>query len=329
MIKKITVLSVIVLLFAFFANFSFAQEIKIVQFSDIHIDTKNPDKKVRKFAQSVPMLKRAVQKVNKINPDIIVISGDMVNKPQEDEFDVFLNIAKDFNTEYYPVFGNHDVGVGGGLSKKTIISKINQSCPWQNISSYSYFIIKGEYLFVFMDGVNDKTITSKGTFSNEALQFLDRTLSSYPDKKAVIVQHFPLMPPFKSPSHEITNRDEYLNLISKHNNVIMVLSGHYHASKAVERNNVLYITTPSMIEYPHAFRYITVNSDRKNITITSKLIMDIDQNDKEDTTNTIARLKLGLPGDNDFTIKLKNNIPAETLFDFDMLLPKKEAASNP
>ena len=303
MYKKLILILVIAL--AFLTNISFAQEIKIVHFSDIHLDTKNPDKPVRKFAQSVPMFKKAIQKANKLSPDIVVISGDMVNKPLESEFDVFLSIAKNFDTPFYPALGNHDVGVGGGLTKQIILNKFNKNCDWLSLDNPNYFVIKDEYIFIFMDGTNDKVITSKGTFSNESLQFLDRTLSMYKDKKAIIVQHFPLLPPFKSSSHEITNRDEYFNILDKHENVIMVLSGHYHGSKAVERNNVLYVTTPSMIEYPHAFRYLTVNSDDKNVIIKSDLIMDIDQNDKEETNGPIARLKLGLPKDNYFTVKLK------------------------
>ena len=44
--------------------------------------------------------------------------------------------------------------------------------------------------------------------------------------------------------------------------------------------------------------------------------MDIDQNDKEETNGAIARLKLGLPKDNYFTVELKNKIPQEPLFNF-------------
>ena len=320
MFKKIslTFTTFLILTIALFigTNAAFTQEIKIVQFSDVHLDTKNPDKPARKFAQSVPMFQKAIKKVNAIKPDMVIFSGDMVNKPDENEFDIFLKNAKDLDMEFYPVVGNHDVGVGGGLTKQKIIEKINKNCAWLNLSSTSYFIIKGEYLFIFMDGSNDKQITSKGTFSKETLQFLDRTLTLYPYKKVIIVQHFPLLPPFKSPSHEITNRNEYFDVLDRHKNVIMVLSGHYHASHAAQRNNVLYITTPSMIEYPHAFRYLTVDSDKKNVIIKSQLVMDIDQNDKEDTTNAISRLKLGLPSDNDFTVKLKNTVPKEPLFDF-------------
>ena len=162
MLKKIVLL--VSLIVVFFANAVFAEEIKIVQFSDVHLDTKNPDRTVRKFAQSVPMFKRAIQKANNLHPDIVVFSGDMVNKPIESEFDIFLNLASGLDTEYYPIVGNHDVGVGGGLTKQIIIEKLNNKCPWLKLSQSSYFVVKGEYLFVFMDGVNDKTITSQGTF---------------------------------------------------------------------------------------------------------------------------------------------------------------------
>lgn len=322
--KKIALILIFVLMLFALANVAFTQEIRIVQFSDVHLDTKNPDKKVRKFAQSVPMFKKAIVTTNRLKPDIVVFSGDMVNKPIASEFDVFLNTAKNFDAEFYPGLGNHDVGVGGGLSKQLIIEKINKNCPWLKLEHSYYFVIKGEYIFIFPDGTNDKEVTAKGTFSKEALEFLDRTLMLYPYKKAIIVQHFPLLPPFKSASHEISNRDEYLEILDKHQNVVMVLSGHYHASHIAQRNNVLHVSTPSLIEYPHAFRYLTVDSNKKNIIIKSELFMDIDQNDKEETNGPVAMLKLGLPRDNEFTVKLKNNTPPEPLFDFAAKIFQKE-----
>jgi len=303
---KLTFLFIFIL--AFISEPVLAKELRIIQFSDIHLDTKNPDKPVRKFASSVPMFKKAIFKVNILRPNIVVFSGDMVNKPVESEFDVFLKNAKTLNVQFYPVFGNHDVGVNGGLSKKTMISKLNQNCNWLNLEKPYYALIQNEYVFIFMDGTTDKIITSTGTFSNEALAFLDQTLSQYSDKKAIIVQHFPLMTPFKSASHEVTNKAQYLSILDKHKNVIMVLAGHYHSSKTVERNNVLHITTPSMIEYPHAFRYITVNSDKDKITIQSQMFYDRERNEDETKSLPVNKLKLGLKSDNDYTVTLKNNI---------------------
>ena len=293
-------ITILILSVFLFGETSFAKEIRIVQMSDIHIDLKRPDKPVRKFAQSLSMFQKAILKTNILNPNIVVFSGDMINIPDENYFDVFLQNAKSLTPEFYPVFGNHDVGVNGGLSKDTMISKFNENCKWLNIKNSSYFTIKDDYIFIFMDGTTDKKIISTGTFSNEALNFLDKTLSEYKDKKAIIVQHFPLITPFKSPSHEVTNKDEYFQILDKHKNVIMVLAGHYHAAKAVVRNNVLHITTPSMIEYPHAFRYLIVDDKLGKITIHSKLFLDEKQNAEEDPDLPINILKSGQQKDCNF-----------------------------
>ena len=248
-----------------------AQDIKIVQFSDIHIDTKIPDKKNRKFAQSKYMFETAIQKVNEMEADIVVISGDMVNRPSSSEFDIFLNSISSLKHLYYPALGNHDVGVGGGLSKQEILSKLNAKRNDLNLKKPYYYLVKGDYIFIFMDGTTDKTITSNGYFSKENLLFLDKTLTNFSDKKAIIVQHFPLIEPIKSSSHAVLNRDEYFEVLDRHKNVIMLLSGHYHFTGKSIRNNVLHVSTPAMIQTPHAFRYIEVKDCGETLQINSQL----------------------------------------------------------
>jgi len=306
MFKKFKVALLLLFMMFSFSLPTLAKEIRIVHFSDIHLDTKTPDRKVRKFAQSEKMLQKAILKVNILSPNIVVFSGDMVNKPVESEFDIFLNNAKRIKPKFYPIFGNHDIGVKGGLSKATIIAKLNENCPWLNIKQPNYYVIKNEYIFIFMDGTTDKEITSNGYFPKEALTFLDETLTKFSNKKAIIVQHFPLMTPFKSASHEIINKDEYLDILDKHKNVVAVLAGHYHASKTIERNNVLHITTPSMIEYPHTFRLITIDTDKKNVTIQSQMFYDAEQNSIETPSKPVNSLKMGLKKDNFYTVKLEN-----------------------
>ena len=300
-------LTVIILSLILTVETGFAKEIRIVQMSDIHLDLKRPDKPVRKFAHSLPMFQKAILKTNILSPNIIVFSGDMINIPDESYFDEFLKNAKTLTPEFYPVFGNHDVGVNGGISKDMMISKFNQNCKWLEIKNSSYYTIKDDYIFIFMDGTTDKHVVSTGTFTPEALKFLDETLSAHEDKKAIIVQHFPLITPFKSPSHEVTNREEYLKILDKHKNVIMVLAGHYHAAKAVTRNNVLHITTPSMIEYPHAFRYLIVDDKAGKIKVQSKLFFDESQNADEDSNLPVNQLKMGQEKDGNFTKVLEKN----------------------
>ena len=56
-----------------------AKEFKIVHFSDVHLDTKNQDREIRKFAQSKPMLEKAVLKVNNINLNRKILADMAVN----------------------------------------------------------------------------------------------------------------------------------------------------------------------------------------------------------------------------------------------------------
>ena len=111
-----------------------------------------------------------------------------------------------------------------------------------------------------------------GFFSDIELNFLEDTLNKYKDKKAIIIQHFPIIEPFKSEGHKISNQEEYLKLLDRHKNVIAVLTGHYHFSKLTLRNNVAHITSPAMIEEPFGFRYLVFKEDKNgNITIKSKI----------------------------------------------------------
>ena len=255
-----------------------AQDIKIVQFSDIHIDTKIPDKKNRKFAQSKYMFETAIQKVNEMEADIVVISGDMVNRPSSSEFDIFLNSISSLKHLYYPALGNHDVGVGGGLSKQEILSKLNAKRNDLNLKKPYYYLVKGDYIFIFMDGTTDKIISANGFFSKESLSYLDKTLMDNIGKKAIIIQHFPIIPPFESLTHEIVGKEEYLKILDKHSNVVLVLAGHYHYHSEIVRKNVLHITTSSLIQMPHAFREINIFDKGSELVIETILHTDMVQN---------------------------------------------------
>lgn len=75
---------------------------KIVQISDLHIGSylKHKDK-----------LEKAIQKINKPEPDIIVFTGDLVNN-FAGEAEPFVDILKQLKSKYgnYSILGNHDYG---------------------------------------------------------------------------------------------------------------------------------------------------------------------------------------------------------------------------
>ncbi len=250
----------LVLLINFIICFScLAKDLSLVHLTDIQVDSVKVDNKIRKFQNSFIRYKNAINLINKLNPDIVVFSGDMINSPRETDFKEFMLITKELKSTYYMALGNHDVAVGG-YTKKQIMNFLSMDRRF-------YYVTDGNYILIFMDGTTDKKITANGYFSKAELNFLDETLNQYKDKKAIIIQHFPIIEPFKSDSHKIQNQEEYLKVLDRHKNVIAVLTGHYHFSKLTMRNNVAHITSPAMIEEPFGFRYLTFKEDKNGNTI--------------------------------------------------------------
>jgi uncharacterized protein len=76
--------------------------IKIVQLSDLHLGT---------FQGNKDKLEKIVEIINRQNPDLVFITGDIVNCYSEESI-VFVDVLKKIKSKYgkYAVLGNHDYG---------------------------------------------------------------------------------------------------------------------------------------------------------------------------------------------------------------------------
>ena len=75
---------------------------RIVQISDIHLENY--------FGNTRP-IEKLVQEVNRLNPDVIVFTGDLVNR-KSDELPPFIPVLSQLKAKdgIYSVLGNHDYG---------------------------------------------------------------------------------------------------------------------------------------------------------------------------------------------------------------------------
>lgn len=90
------------------------KDFKILQLSDLH--SKNFGNRNNKL----------IKKVNSENPDIIVMTGDMVNTKDTD-FEVFINLAEQISKRYdtYYIVGNHEQNLTDD-KRKILIDKLNE-----------------------------------------------------------------------------------------------------------------------------------------------------------------------------------------------------------
>ena len=288
-----------------------AQELKIVQLSDIHYDSVLINIDSRMYGESRELFQAAIDDINSLKDiDAIVSSGDNINRPSKKDFFNFLKTSKQLKVPFYIAIGNHDVGLLGNSTKRFYINTMKKHYPHiKPEGKNTYYItdsIKG-YKFIFLDGVIDAQLSAHGFFPKEQLVWLDNKLKTNENYKIIIVQHHPVVPPFEGGTHDVVNSDEYLEILDKHKNVIAVLTGHYHCVKATIRNNVLHAAAPSLVQYPNAYRLMTFKDEDNCIVVTSEFretsLKDIQNTSKERILRNLD-VYSGMEEDKNFTYKL-------------------------
>ncbi|MCD8024938.1 MAG: hypothetical protein LUE64_05340, partial [Candidatus Gastranaerophilales bacterium] len=85
-------------------------------------------------------------------------------------------------------------------------------------------------------------------YKADELEFLDKTLSKFQDKKAIIFQHFPVVPPAYDDMKKTYKAELYKNVLSRHNNVLAIVSGHYNKEALIEENGIKHISVSGLYQ---------------------------------------------------------------------------------
>lgn len=237
-----------------------SSNLRFVQISDAHYSDFEKDTSFKLLSSSAQILDDAICQVNNTpNVDFVMFTGDMVNQPQENELLGFIKHANMLQSPWYMVFGNHDISHGGRLSKKMYLDILNgHSNNGQYTCPYYSFCPKKGYKVIGLDTIIDYKMTSQGEVSEEQLKWLKQELDTARGDVIIIFTHVPIIEPYPSENHRLRNSYDVKLLLKKYDNPIIVCSGHYHATKIFQENNILYINTPSLVSYPNAFRIINI-----------------------------------------------------------------------
>lgn len=237
------ILSIFIFLLFFTLNSVFAVDMRIVQVDGMLYSEADKNSAIR--------LEKFVQDVNKLqNIDFVVFTGNNISKPNKTNLESFLVKVKKLKVPYYLVLGNKDVNKQKGLSKKQYTECLQKKVRlYKKIASPNYTFIKKGIVFIVVDGSKEVIPSSMGYYKSNVLDWLNEQLILYKDKKVVILQHFPIVPPAKRESHYTFNADEYLELLSQHGNVKAVISGHFNSNNEKVCNGVLHISTANAPQY--------------------------------------------------------------------------------
>ena len=176
------------------------------------------------YDNDVNSLRQAVDHINGLKPDLVVICGDMVNSFNDDSVADFLEVQSGFTMPSYCAAGNHDVGNSPTVAS---LERYRESIG----DDYFSFEHRG-YTFVIVNSCLWKAPVAEESEKHDA--WLRETLAAARAKNSpvFIVGHHPLYLVSPDEAEEYYNlppakRSELLALYEEAG-VVAVLGGHRH-----------------------------------------------------------------------------------------------------
>lgn len=243
------------LIFIGIQNFAMANVIRFAQVTDVHYSDESP--------YPAEILKKTVADLNQQKDlSFVIFTGDNIDSPKPKYLQGFMAIIKNLDIPYYMVIGNHDVFKNGNLSKAQYIDTIRDLDAAYKPKHQNYVFKKDGFVFIVVDGAKEIIPNAVGYYKKDTLDWLEKQLTKYKKSPVIIAQHYPIVPPKVSKSHETYKKEEYLARLDKYDNVVAVISGHYHMNAEQMRNGVYHISSPSLIVPPNYYKIIEISTTK-------------------------------------------------------------------
>ena len=244
--KKIILLFLLFFIEILFVSQAEAREIKFAVLSDTNISLTKEIINDNGLTNSINSLQKAVKNLNKSKNNFVVFAGNVTAKPDKSNIVIFAKVIRKLKKPNYVIVGNQDVAQVSDISKKEFFRLVNLFSHNRIRKIPCAKRVNSDFIFVYMDGVNQFIPGYAGRYTENDLVWLDETLTKYKNKKVVIIQHFPLVTNQNTNGFDTINTDKYLELLSEHKNVYAVISGHAKADEEIIKDNVYHIGVPSL-----------------------------------------------------------------------------------
>ncbi len=179
------------------------------------------------------------------DPDLIVLSGDLVNDAEPDQYAHLAELLSGITRRLLLVAGNHD---DRQVVRDLASSLDSAASPIPSVSGELEYDLRildraGGPRFLVVDTVQSGS--HGGLLSEERLELLDRQLAD--GEPTVIVQHHP---PFVSgigfmDHYGLEGGTSELDVLARHPEVVAVLTGHLHRHAVHIRSGLPVVTAPS------------------------------------------------------------------------------------
>lgn len=230
--KKIILAAVAVLTLASCGPKSFT----FVQLSDPQVGFMD---RTADFSYSDSLMKLAVNTVNRIKPDVVIVTGDLVNDPTyQQELDIYKKNIAAINpkTEVYALPGNHDIRPWTEENHKNFLK----------FNGYDRFsFVKNDCAFIGFDSccIKDEIAEQE---ADQLVWLVDQLKAAQGSRQIFVFTHCPIFRESIDEEEDYFNfskpkRLEYLELFQKYG-VSAVFAGHTHKDYKSSWNDIKLFT---------------------------------------------------------------------------------------
>jgi 3',5'-cyclic-AMP phosphodiesterase len=197
------------------------KQLRVAQISDLHI--KPPGTLAYGRVDTAKALERCVTAFNAFAPapDFVVISGDLADTPNTEEYDYLKRLLAPLKLPFAGIPGNHD-------SRELMRAAFPNAAYARPSGALDQKIEVGPLDLLMLDS----SVPGKphGVLEAPTLQWLDETLSSSPERPALLFLHHP---PFIAgiwhmDRQNLHNADDLAAIVRRHPRVQIVATGHVH-----------------------------------------------------------------------------------------------------
>ena len=190
---------------------------EIIQLSDIHVGAQ--------FREQI--FEKVIHEVNSLNPDAVVITGDLTNEGLKEQYEKCKTLISKINAEkIIAISGNHDY-------RNTVYLHFKKYFPFQTINELDDNVV----LVTLGTARPDR---DEGEVGYRQTLWLERTMKKYQNKTTILAMHHHLIgiPDTGSDRLTIIDAGDVLRA-TLDSNVNLVLCGHKHRPWLWDFNNLL------------------------------------------------------------------------------------------
>jgi 3',5'-cyclic AMP phosphodiesterase CpdA len=245
--------------------------IKFAHITDTHVTFVGKNGTALK-EESFNIFRDIIDQINEMGDiDFILFGGDNINNtdPGTKGFDEFMHIMSSVKVPYFAQFGNREsspIPPGVALSKEQYAEKMKGHGLDTGCYAWSVSPVPGLRILGLDTSIIDH---DNGEIPQTELKWIKEEIAEYPNDTIVTLSHHLLLPTWGSrdipkwkKKYLLKNYQEVNTVLESVPQVKMCLTGHHHISKIQTVNGLHYIASPAAVQYPHAFRTITINRNK-------------------------------------------------------------------